>query len=386
MNLDFTTLYLVILVNSFGFAITWAMISCSYRRIIAARYWFAALLLTCIAGPFLFLGEGSRLLTYMGILLTVAGFTAIWQGVRVFYGRKPHWVGAATILVVSAGSMALFGSSRVADNIIFSASQLIPIILTMACLLASRKRSVGVWVAATAAGIFIAGQSSEAVTNLLRLTGHMSTESYYSVAAWFLVCAISGTTLLNLGFLLIVTDRLRAELYSLATRDDLTGLPNRRALRERILLVEKSARRKNQNAVVMMIDLDQFKTINDRYGHDAGDAALVHISGVLKSLLREFDFLARVGGDEFCILLPNTNSTFATTIVHRLEDEISRQPMIWLGKAIPVPASIGYIEWQPTSEFRLGESVAFADSEMFASKRREAIENDRPLKTAMSDI
>lgn len=380
MKLDFITLYVIILINSLGFAIIWAMISCSYRTVTAARYWFAALLMSCSAGPFLFLGEDSRLLTYIGILLTVASYSVIWQGVRVFNKRAPQWTSVAAILILSAGSMALFGKNRAADNVIFAVSQLVPIILIIACLLTSRKRSVGVWVATSAGGIVVAGQALEALANILRLTGHLSTDNYYLVAAWFLIAAISGTTILNLGFLLIVTDRLRAELYSLATKDDLTGLPNRRALRERIALIEKSAKRKNQSAVVMMIDLDQFKTINDKYGHDAGDAALVHISGVLKSLLREFDFLARVGGDEFCILLPNTNSELAATIVKRLSKAIMQSNLQWHDKTIPVPASIGYMEWQPTSKIQLSESLAFADNEMFASKRREAFNLTPPAR------
>lgn len=94
----------------------------------------------------------------------------------------------------------------------------------------------------------------------------------------------------------MTTDRLRAELLALATRDELTGLPNRRALRERITLFEKSARRKGGNVGVLMIDLDKFKDINDAHGHAAGDAALVHVVSVTRSVLRDNDFLARIGG------------------------------------------------------------------------------------------
>lgn len=369
MNLDFTTLYVVILLNSIGFAVIWAMVSISYRTVVAARYWFAALLMTCLSGPLLVLGEESRLLTYTGVLLTVASFAVIWQGVRVFNDRLPQWGRVATLLLTSGGFMLMFGSSREADNVIFAVSQMVPIVLTMAALFMPGKKSVGVWVAAAAGGVFVVGQVSEAVTNALRLAGHLSTDNYYSVAAWFLVCAIIGASVLNLGLLLIVTDRLRAELYSLATRDDLTGLPNRRALRERIVLVEKSAKRKNQSAVVVMIDLDQFKAINDQYGHDAGDAALVHMAGVLNSLLREFDFLARVGGDEFCILLPNTDSELAATIARRLGEAITRRRMHWRGGRISVPASIGFAEWRPESKARLSESLSLADKEMFGTKR-----------------
>jgi diguanylate cyclase (GGDEF)-like protein len=332
--------------------------------------------MTCLSGPRLVLGEGSRPLTNVGIIFTFASFAVIWQGVCVFNDRPPQWDRVTALLLASASAMMMFGSSREADNIIFAVSQLVPIVLTIATLLMFERRSVGIWVAAAAGCVLVAGQGAEAVTNALHLTGTMTTEDYYSVAAWFLVCAIIGASVLNLGLLLVVTDRLRAELYSLATRDDLTGLPNRRALRERIALVEKSAKRKSQSAVVMMIDLDHFKAINDRYGHDAGDAALVHIAGVLKSLLRELDFLARVGGDEFCILLPNTDSELATAIARRLNEAIARQRMHWRGRKISVPASIGFAEWQPESETRLSESLSLADSEMFSTKRRDRSAQD----------
>lgn len=378
MKLDFTTLYVVILLNSVGFAVIWAMVSCSYRTVVAARYWFAALLMTCLSGPFLVLGQESRLLTCIGILLTVASFAVTWQGVRVFGGKPPQWGWVGALLLASAGAMAMFGSGgRATDNVVFSVSQLVPIVLTVAALLAFERRSVGVWVAAAVGGVFIAGQGAEAVTNALRLAGLMSTDAYYSVAAWFLVCAIIGASVLNLGLLLIVTDRLRAELYALATRDDLTGLPNRRALRERIALIEKSARRKGESAVVVMIDLDLFKAINDRYGHDAGDAALVHVAGVLKSLLRERDFLARVGGDEFCILLPDTDSELAATIVRRLGEAVQRRRMHWRGNRIAVPASIGFTQWRPDSGIGLSDSLSLADDEMFDRKRKSASASKR---------
>jgi len=369
MKLDFTTLYVVILLNSVGFAIVWAMVSLSYRTVTAARYWFAALLLTCLSGPFLVLGEESRLLTYAGILLTVASFALIWQGIRVLDKRRARWRGTVVILLASAASMAVAGSSREADNIIFATSQMVPVLLAIAALLTFRTRSLGVCVAIAAGVLFILGQGAEAVTNALHLAGAMTTDEYYAVAVWFLVCAIMGASILNLGLLLIVTDRLRAELYSLATRDDLTGLPNRRALRARIAFMEKSAARRNRNVVIMMVDLDQFKAINDQYGHDAGDAALVHVAGTLRSFLRDGDFLARVGGDEFCLLLPDTRPEEAAARVRSLGEAFAERMMHWHGERIAVPGSIGFVEWRPGSGISLSESLPLADNEMFDTKR-----------------
>src|SRR5690606_30018799 len=122
-----------------------------------ARYWFAALLLTCLSGPFLVLGEESRLLTYAGILLTVASFALIWQGIRVLDKRRARWRGTAVILLASAASMALAGSSREADNIIFATSQMVPVLLAIAALLTFRTRSLGVCVAIAAGVLFILG-------------------------------------------------------------------------------------------------------------------------------------------------------------------------------------------------------------------------------------
>ena len=88
------------------------------------------------------------------------------------------------------------------------------------------------------------------------------------------------------------------------------------------------------------------------------------------AILRKPDFLARVGGDEFCILLPNANSGLAATMARHFRETIDRQQMDWHGSRIPVPASIGFVEWQPTSEIALSESLPLADNEMFGSKRR----------------
>jgi diguanylate cyclase (GGDEF)-like protein len=96
-------------------------------------------------------------------------------------------------------------------------------------------------------------------------------------------------------------------LSELAYHDALTGLPNRRLLDDRAAQAFKAAKRSKQMVAIMFLDLDYFKVINDEYGHDVGDRLLVSVAGRLKELLRMEDTVARIGGDEFVILLPKVD-------------------------------------------------------------------------------
>lgn len=93
------------------------------------------------------------------------------------------------------------------------------------------------------------------------------------------------------------------ELENLSTTDELTGLNNRRGLRDYLTRAISSARRYTEAGVVAFLDLDNFKEINDTHGHDAGDLVLRQLAAILKSSLRDTDFIARLGGDEFVFIL-----------------------------------------------------------------------------------
>ncbi|WP_173932883.1 GGDEF domain-containing protein [Chelativorans sp. Marseille-P2723] len=379
MALDFLTLYVIILLNSLSFAIVWLVIACTYRSMKAARFWLAALVMTCVSGPLLVSADGNEAITYVGLTLVAGSFAVMWQGVRVFHHQPPFWLAVVAIVAATFAALNIFGPQQEAINIIAAISQIGPVSFAMVALLRERPRYIGVYVAACAAGVLILGQGAEAITNALRLSGLMTIDAYYSVAAWFLVCAVIGGSVWNLGFLLMASDRFRAELRLLATRDDLTNLPNRRGLREKIAICEKSVRRKRTSAVLMMIDLDRFKNINDRFGHAAGDAALAHIGRVILSRLRDDDVLARIGGDEFCVLLPHTKLKTASTIAKRLIEAIASTPLEWKGCRVDLSASIGLSEWKPESSITLAEILPLADAAMFGSKRER--NNSAPSTT-----
>jgi two-component system cell cycle response regulator len=117
-----------------------------------------------------------------------------------------------------------------------------------------------------------------------------------------------------------VRSRLRAQAHI----DDLTGLGNLRYLRERLAHEESRARRYGTPLAVVMIDLDKFKEINDRFGHAAGDAALALVGRVLRDETRETDIAARYGGDEFMVVLPHASLTAGVRFAERVAERIRR--------------------------------------------------------------
>ncbi|WP_274424670.1 GGDEF domain-containing protein [Chelativorans sp. YIM 93263] len=305
--------------------------------------------------------------TFVGMWLIGTGFCFVWQGVRVFYGKQPLWNVLAFIVAISAICVAMFEDRR-AQNVVYASIQIVPIALAMLTLFFARPRQLGALVAAGAIFIAFAGHAGEIGTNLARLAGYMSTERYYDFAAWFLVAAIIGGSIWNLGFLLMAIDHLRADLATLASKDDLTRLPNRRGFRERARLYERTGRQRRTGAAVMMIDLDNFKTINDQYGHAAGDACLVHMVSIADSMRRRSDFLARLSGDEFCLLLPDTNVQQAAAMAERLTRAVASSPLEWRGHLISLSISVGLSEWRPDTDDEISDALIDADAALYWTK------------------
>ena len=140
-------------------------------------------------------------------------------------------------------------------------------------------------------------------------------------------------------------DRARAQVQDglrLAMIDPLTGLYNRRYAMARLAVLSEAAHAPGRSFAVMIADLDRFKLVNDRYGHAAGDAVLVEVSRRLAANLRDDDLLARVGGEEFLIVLPDTTLDEANAIAHRLCHQIEAWPMtLPKGEMLNVTVSIG---------------------------------------------
>jgi diguanylate cyclase len=123
--------------------------------------------------------------------------------------------------------------------------------------------------------------------------------------------------------------------------DMLTGAQNRRGMDMTLAREIARAKRYKNSLSVVMIDVDHFKRINDKYGHDAGDAMLVHLTTVIKSVLREADVLVRYGGEEFLLILPDSDINGANYVVDRLKQVVQKSPMVYEGKKVDATFSGG---------------------------------------------
>ena len=141
------------------------------------------------------------------------------------------------------------------------------------------------------------------------------------------------------------------ELRRLASTDFLTGLANRRQFLGRMAdELARVKRRPDQPAVVLMMDLDHFKSINDTYGHSTGDAVIRHVAELLRTVLRRMDLGARMGGEEFAALLPATAMEDARGVAERLRRTIKSTPVVYRGGIVGGTVSIGLAALDPRDE------------------------------------
>lgn len=157
------------------------------------------------------------------------------------------------------------------------------------------------------------------------------------------------------------------QLYRQAHYDSLTGLPNRQLLKDRFTREIIHAKREDQNVAILFLDLDRFKNINDSLGHSAGDVLLQQAGKRLKNVLRDTDTIARIGGDEFTIILSNINKpTDAGQIAQTLIDSMA-EPFVISGQTNFVGASVG-IAIYPSDGSDCDEIMKKADTAMYRAK------------------
>lgn len=159
-------------------------------------------------------------------------------------------------------------------------------------------------------------------------------------------------------------DEQSIQLAEMAYTDALTGVYNRRRLHELASIIFHAHR--NYGAV-LLCDLDHFKRINDQWGHDAGDAALIHFVGIVKSVLREGDLVASVGGEEFTCLLAGTHQAESLAIAERIRSGLEKSPVSYKNQQICMTVSIG-LSLLEGEEFNLDHLLSKADKGLYQAK------------------
>lgn len=188
------------------------------------------------------------------------------------------------------------------------------------------------------------------------------------------VLPVVGTT----AFLLMCSDKLRRQLEAAAATDYLTGLPNRRTLASLGKARFSQAEGRGAGLAVAILDIDNFKAINDTYGHETGDQVLIHVANCLKAELRGTDVIARTGGEEFAVLLGEPGHVEAVAVVERMRLAIERARFNMDGVTIAVTLSAGIATYRP-GDRTFEDLVRRADQALYAAKAagRNRVESAR---------
>ncbi|HEY0307194.1 MAG TPA: GGDEF domain-containing protein [Acidobacteriaceae bacterium] len=262
-----------------------------------------------------------------------------------FVGRKPRW--QAPVIILVAGLAGFLYCSVGADHYLLRAELTAALLGTQALLsgfLLLRYAPEDIKAPSRATAIIFLLFGTRSILRCLWVAHyHVLPEQMQGTI--FAIGGISAYLILNaftpLGYMWMETTRLQREMEILSATDSLTGALNRRAFDEAGLVEVERSRRYGLEMSVIAIDVDHFKMLNDEFGHKGGDSALVRVSEVVRSMLRATDVLARVGGDEFVILLPATDQQGAHELAERVRGRIANLNIEMRGKHLPVEASFG---------------------------------------------
>jgi diguanylate cyclase (GGDEF)-like protein len=157
------------------------------------------------------------------------------------------------------------------------------------------------------------------------------------------------------------------QLQHMARTDALTGVASRGSFQQSLEQSIGEAQRRQERLVLVMLDVDHFKAVNDQYGHDAGDQALRYICNSLSQRLRNTDILGRLGGEEFGLLLRNTDGQGAEPLVETLREQLCSQPMRYGNQDIALSATFGLAEW-PVDGQTAEQLYRCADQRLYRGK------------------
>lgn len=166
-----------------------------------------------------------------------------------------------------------------------------------------------------------------------------------------------------------------SELEALAVTDSLTGIGNRRGLEDFLQRTLANAQRHGESGLIAYLDLDGFKSLNDRHGHALGDECLRLVAGILRDNIRSTDYAARCGGDEFVVVLTHSDQSGGMTRLRQLQDMINAASIHHEGATIRLQASMGTVTYGKGQSMQA--LMQAADASMYANKLKRRKNPDR---------
>lgn len=230
-------------------------------------------------------------------------------------------------------------------------------------------RLTGRWAVVVGAGLLLVTFIGRTISMALesRWDGHYNVPHHIQAATYFFGLAVLLVN--SMGFVLMQMEDAISKQHKIAIHDRLTGLYNRHELLEVLGNWSAQSRRTGQPLAVLLLDIDHFKHVNDRYGHPVGDEVLREVAQRAKSRLRSSDFLARYGGEEFVALLPNTDVQGGVAVAEAIRHGIEERAIQTAGLDIPVTISIGVHASVPTDQANATDAmIAASDRGLYRAK------------------
>ncbi|MEO8526653.1 MAG: GGDEF domain-containing protein [Caldimonas sp.] len=318
--------------------------------------------------------SSAELLRAAGNMAWLAAAVALHRGVWLFVGR-PMGV-TLHLLVLGAGLVASYlGLSPTGGSVRIGT---LSALLTLLVLLVARdlhvyaRDGLGMrwpWLMSLPGAFGAVGfayRGVRAVAWPATVAAEMTTNSALNVGSAFSYMVIVLT--FHATLIALVLGRLLADLRHRARHDGLTGLLNRRAIEESIEAQIRRSLRTGEAFSVLMLDLDHFKSINDRFGHAAGDQALSHVAALMKAGVREVDSIARIGGEEFVALMPGAALAAVTPVAERLREQLEAHPLLLDASNVAVTVSIGIAQWADKTE-NMSRLLVRADRALYQAKQ-----------------
>lgn len=277
----------------------------------------------------------------------LASYLALHRGLECFVHRPPDDRGHLLLLGLAGITLALLGPgaeqapARVLVSYGGGALLMLRIVLALRLpLQAEYGRRVAHLIAAPGY-LLIAASSLRALRQALDWEHAYELHRADHLSQGLLFGYLVGAALFNFSFIALVTLRVLQRLHHLSRHDELTGLANRRVLDEAIEREWQRLQRTGAGFAVVMLDLDHFKQINDTHGHAAGDSVLAVTAERLREAARRTDLVARLGGEEFLVLMPATELPAALAAAERLLERLRARPCEAGGLSLGVTASAG---------------------------------------------
>lgn len=303
----------------------------------------------------------------LSMVLVTLGLRGHCQRTKCKFLPKNLWPYVLSVYAIIAWHIAVDPHVGIRMTVV-PAFAALTMLLSAYMILTHRERTrPAEWVVAIGLGVFAITQVGAA--SLAFMQGATGDESIAAAYRHFNFLTLpAGYVVTSMLIILMMASDISAKLKKMAVQDQLTGLLNRRGFEEYGSRAFAVARRTGQSMSVIMTDIDRFKYINDKFGHAAGDMALVHFARLFSESRRQEDVAARVGGEEFALLLPGTDLRDAMAIADQLCAKIGSTPLDTTVVGLPMTSSFGVaaISKKDTS---LDDILLRADRALYRSKR-----------------